>query len=210
MKKQMDYQGLTGAENPLLKFPQVYEAAVDAFSQKPYEEASLNDILKAAGISKGSFYHHFGDKFGLYLAMMDRVIQKKIGFFTPLLQRLQDTGDFFGTLRLVIRGTVEFMLEDKRLHHLFNQNMEAPEALKQRLLSYFQYDYNQGFGPLIRAAIASGQIDPRYSEGFIEKILEILFSNTHRFYQSKDSTASVVDSIEQMVDMMQFGLEKKE
>ncbi|MBL8950092.1 MAG: TetR/AcrR family transcriptional regulator [Myxococcaceae bacterium] len=38
------------------------DAARDEFASKPYEAASLNRILLAAGVSKGSFYYYFDDK----------------------------------------------------------------------------------------------------------------------------------------------------
>lgn len=70
-KREFNYRALIGEDNPLLRYPELREAAIDEFSQRRYGDASLNDILKKAGMSKGSFYHHFGDKFGLYVAMMD-------------------------------------------------------------------------------------------------------------------------------------------
>lgn len=59
MRRNFDYNVLIGEDNPLLRYPQLQEAAINEFSMKKYEDASLNDILKNAGMSKGSFYHHF-------------------------------------------------------------------------------------------------------------------------------------------------------
>lgn len=210
MKKQIEYKGLLGETNPLLRYPQLYDAAVDEFSHRKFEDASLNDILKKVGMSKGSFYHHFGDKFGLYLCMMDRVIQKKISFFVPFMQANKDNGDFFGTIKQVVRATMEFMFLDERLHHLFNRNFEALDDLKGKLLEYFQYDYTQGFGPMIQVAIQSGQIDSRFSPEFIAKMLEILFSNVHKLLTSSShSVEEIAKIIDQMMDMMQYGIAPK-
>ena len=41
------------------------ETARDEFAAKGYEAASLNRILLAAGVSKGSFYYYFNDKLDL-------------------------------------------------------------------------------------------------------------------------------------------------
>ena len=38
------------------------EASIDEFAEKGYNDASLNAIIKAAGISKGSLYYYFEDK----------------------------------------------------------------------------------------------------------------------------------------------------
>ena len=40
----------------------ILEAAVHEFSRVPYSAASINQIIKEAGISRGSFYTYFADK----------------------------------------------------------------------------------------------------------------------------------------------------
>ncbi|MCK6525466.1 TetR/AcrR family transcriptional regulator [Myxococcota bacterium] len=45
-------------------------AAESELAERGFHAASLNDILKAAGTSKGSFYHHFEDKEALFVAVL--------------------------------------------------------------------------------------------------------------------------------------------
>ncbi len=40
----------------------IKEAAMSEFANVPFEKASINKIIKAAGISRGSFYTYFEDK----------------------------------------------------------------------------------------------------------------------------------------------------
>ncbi len=207
-KKNFNYLGLLGDENPLLRNSQLLEATINEFSQKKFEEASLNDIIKNANMSKGSLYHHFGDKFGLYLSLMDIVIKKKISFYSQFLEKKIDSGDFFGTLKELVRVTMEFMFNDKRMHHLFNRNLEASDELKNQILKFFSYDYNQGFGDLINSAIQSGQIDNRFTPEFVACILEILFSNSHKLLSSDNTSEELLESIDQLIELMQFGFSK--
>lgn len=44
------------------KRQRIIKAAREEFSKVPFEEASINKIVKAAGISRGSFYTYFEDK----------------------------------------------------------------------------------------------------------------------------------------------------
>jgi len=46
------------------------------FTINGYEQASLNTIIREAGISKGSLYYYFEDKTDLYLAVIDRVVNE--------------------------------------------------------------------------------------------------------------------------------------
>ena len=47
---------------PAQKQEKLLEAATREFSQRPYTEASINQIIKDAGIPRGSFYMYFTDK----------------------------------------------------------------------------------------------------------------------------------------------------
>lgn len=43
----------------------ILDAALRCFSDKGYEETTIDDIREASGASIGSIYHHFGDKLGI-------------------------------------------------------------------------------------------------------------------------------------------------
>lgn len=47
----------------------IIEQAARTFERQNYFEASLNEIIKAAGLTKGAFYHHFSSKEELALAV---------------------------------------------------------------------------------------------------------------------------------------------
>lgn len=53
----------------------IMEAAIKLFSKRGYNKASVDDICKEAGISKGAFYHHFKSKQALFLALLDGWLQ---------------------------------------------------------------------------------------------------------------------------------------
>ncbi|HQD39304.1 MAG: TetR/AcrR family transcriptional regulator [Firmicutes bacterium] len=209
MRKRFDYTALMGEGNPLLRYPRLLEAAIDEFSKKKFEEASLNDILKNSGISKGSLYHHFGGKFGLYLAMMDIIVKKKLSYFYPVMRQKADSGsDFFSSLKEIMKGTMDFMLTDKRLHHLLNIVLEENDEFRNRLYGFFPYDYTRHFSEFICQAVESGQIDSRYPPEFVAKVLEIMFSNIHKLI-SKGDPEDLIKTANQVVDMIQYGISGK-
>lgn len=51
-------------------------AAAAAFGAKGLEDASLNEILSAAGMGKGSFYHWFADKAALHDWVVDGMVDQ--------------------------------------------------------------------------------------------------------------------------------------
>jgi TetR/AcrR family transcriptional regulator len=206
LRRNFDYHSLLGESNPLLRFPRLQEAAIDEFAKRKYEDASLNDILKNSGMSKGSLYHHFGGKFGLYLAMMDVLVKKKLSYFYPAMRQTADSNsDFFSSLKEIIKATMESMLADERLHHLLNRVMEESDEFRNRLYSFFPYDYTQYFSDHIRQAVRSGQIDSRYPPDFVARVLEIMFSNLHKLISTGDPD-ELLNIASQVVDMLQYGI----
>ena len=58
--------------------------AVSLFSERHYEEVSVSDIARNAGVAHGVIFHHFGNKRGIYLAAMERAARK-----LDMLERIQ-------------------------------------------------------------------------------------------------------------------------
>ena len=53
------------------KQDRIINAAIKEFAEKGYDRASTNEIVKAAGISKGLLFHYFQNKKQLYLFLFD-------------------------------------------------------------------------------------------------------------------------------------------
>ena len=49
----------------------ILESSIKLFSERGFNAASVDDICAEAEISKGAFYHHFGSKQALFLALLD-------------------------------------------------------------------------------------------------------------------------------------------
>jgi TetR/AcrR family transcriptional repressor of nem operon len=52
------------------------DAAMGAFWMRGYEATSLNDLMQAMGLQKGSIYKAFGDKHALFLSALQRYLDK--------------------------------------------------------------------------------------------------------------------------------------
>jgi AcrR family transcriptional regulator len=85
------------------------DAAAKEFAEHGYETASLNRMLLAAGLSKGSFYYYFDDKADLAAAVMARESSRWIEIVGSL--KLPSTpGEFWAEMeRLNERGMAEII-----------------------------------------------------------------------------------------------------
>jgi AcrR family transcriptional regulator len=55
---------------------QILDAALELFSGRGYFNTSVQDIRRAAGVSVGSIYHHFGSKEGIAKALYDGILEQ--------------------------------------------------------------------------------------------------------------------------------------
>jgi AcrR family transcriptional regulator len=49
----------------------IVRSALAVFARKGYHRATVDDIVRESGTSKGAVYHHFGNKEALFLALVD-------------------------------------------------------------------------------------------------------------------------------------------
>lgn len=85
------------------KKQRIFDAAVQEFSKRRFSDASINQIVKNAGIPKGSFYQYFADKEDIYLYMAEeiskdiheilgnRAFNPNASFFEIIIRRAEET-----------------------------------------------------------------------------------------------------------------------
>lgn len=78
------------------KKERIIRAALTEFSRVPMNEASVTNIVKEAGISRGSFYQYFGGKEALYKYLIKSVYAKHRQDLYRLIQ--VNEGDLYQSL----------------------------------------------------------------------------------------------------------------
>ena len=85
------------------------EKAMQVFWHKGYEATSMEDLLTAMDLNRGSLYDTFGDKRQLFLKVLDRYCH---GFVAEKFSLLDQPGPALPTLRRFIHGMIEGALAD--------------------------------------------------------------------------------------------------
>ena len=71
------------------------EAAWEEFTRVSFAEASTNQIVRRAGVPRGSFYQYFRDKEDLFAYLMTQARDHFVEIYTEIMERTG--GDFFRT-----------------------------------------------------------------------------------------------------------------
>src|SRR5690242_17595534 len=84
---------------------------MSAFRRKGYEGTSVQDLVDATGLGRGSLYAAFGSKEGLYRAVLDRYRER---YALPLVDLLRGGTPARELVRDILVDLVETILRDGR------------------------------------------------------------------------------------------------
>jgi AcrR family transcriptional regulator len=70
---------------PDVRFGEILDCARNLFFSRGYENTTVNDIIEAAGASKGAFYHYFESKDALLQALATRLADESLVALQPIL-----------------------------------------------------------------------------------------------------------------------------
>ncbi|HDR91111.1 MAG TPA: TetR/AcrR family transcriptional regulator [candidate division Zixibacteria bacterium] len=114
----------------------ILEAAGKCIAEKGYSAASMNDIAKMAGMTKGGLYWYFDSKRAIFMAILDEMIMTNRDIWEEI-DRLSET---LSPRELLRQGGIIFikkLTEDPMLHKLYNEvraeAMKDPEVRKKLL-----------------------------------------------------------------------------
>src|SRR5690625_6267779 len=93
-------------EHPKTK-RRILEAAADVFSEKGYHASAVDDIVRASDTSKGSFYHFFRNKQGIFLTLVDHMYSKLLQRIESAIRSEEHTSELQSRGHLVCRILLE-------------------------------------------------------------------------------------------------------
>lgn len=141
--------GLSRAQSRELTRRCLIDAAKAEFARHGVEGANLTDILRAAGVSPGAFYHQFDDKMALFLAVVAELGEMLRQMIREGRTNILEPGhDILGWIEdLYLRG-IAVAREHRDLYQIFMREMYAGNP---RVQAYLDKDRE-----LFRAEIADG------------------------------------------------------
>lgn len=90
---------------PQEKQERILAAAKNEFTHARYDDASINQIVRESGISRGSFYQYFEDKQDIFLYFLKDYRKEILSGFSQCVRSL--SGNFFAALDTFIAGFIE-------------------------------------------------------------------------------------------------------
>ncbi|WP_326910994.1 TetR/AcrR family transcriptional regulator [Sedimentibacter sp. MB31-C6] len=200
-------------EKSFEKRTELLEAALDEFSVKKYEEASLNNIIKKASISKGTFYYHYKDKQELYLYLLESSVKTKWEFinnhFKESIEIKKD--DIFEKFKLQARIGAEFAALYPKYHNLSKMlAKEKGNEIYNIAKIQLSGDSVNPLKKMIESAIGDGNFRDDIPSDFILKIISYMFSNFDEIFSNEEDLEinNIIKNLDYYVDFIKNGLGK--
>lgn len=133
----------------------ILQAAIDEFAAHGFHDASLNQLIEAAGISKGSLYYYFDGKDDLYVYAVQTELEGLFARLGPFpLPADGDADAFWSTLERYYLRLMSALIDAPPLAALIRGWIAASTtpALRQA-----QQEVEQALGPWLQQALAAGQ-----------------------------------------------------
>jgi AcrR family transcriptional regulator len=188
------------------------KAALDEFTEKNFSEASLNTIIKQAGISKGSFYYHFENKENLYLYLLNHAFNAKWEFIRTRGNQNPATlekVDLFAKIKIQARLGAEFAAAYPQYYQLaLKFSSEKGHEIYSTALNMLGNKSENIIIEMVETAIKNGNIKDHFSRDFVVKILSYLINHFNEIfeYQEGDELDKLIADLDNFVDFLKHGL----
>jgi AcrR family transcriptional regulator len=160
------------------KRKQIMEGATRVFMKLGFEAASMNDITREAGVSKGTIYVYFQNKEELFVAMVE---QERAAFLATVRSVLSNSGKVDKTLYDFGVSFLSHMTEEKiitamrtvlgvreRMPDLCRRFFRGPENLRTVMRDFLARRVEEGELVIDDVELAAGQYIDLVSGGYFK------------------------------------------
>ncbi|AKI97786.1 TetR/AcrR family transcriptional regulator [Kosmotoga pacifica] len=187
------------------KRKRIIQGAIELFSSKAYHAVSVNQLVKATGIPKGSFYQYFEDKRDLFRYLIQLIYADKV---ERLHGVFSDGTGLFDLLRAMAREAVAFAKDNPKYTAIANRLM-ADSELKKEILADFAPESNSFMEELILRSYERGELKTELEPEVLARIIMAVFQVMGDYIYEKSGDLSVERSKElfiQVINILENGL----
>jgi AcrR family transcriptional regulator len=149
----------------------IIQAALDCFSRNGYNQTTMDDIVAASGLSKGTLYWHFKNKEDLLESAIRALFEEYFG--ADPLAHLSDLPTASDKLRAVAQEAVEASKHASGMFSLFIEYWGSSSQRTQADHVWFEFllEYKELVVSIIEAGISAGEFKPTDADALAWSIL---------------------------------------
>lgn len=181
---------------------QLAHTSVELFATQGYARTSVQQIVDAAGVTKGALYHYFASKDDLLFDIYDRILTVQHEHLTEIIARGLPVPE---TIRLVCEDLIITSIERIREGAVFfrSQHMLSEDRLEE--VKQRRREYNEVFADLLRRGRSEGSVR---TDMPLPVLVANFFSDPHylAYWYSPDGSLSKEEVAAQLTELYLAGL----
>ena len=184
-------------------------AAKQEFSRAPLHEASIANIIKSAGIPRGSFYQYFEDKDDLFYYLLTQLAEKNNRRFISVLN--EKNGDLFETFIANFQFMIEVHRNEEHKNFFKNVYLNMNYKHEKTLASnvYEENQKNQFLSTLKLINTSNLNIQDEHELHHVLKILMgVTFQNIVQLFVKEYTGEEALRNYLVQIDLLKRGLQK--
>lgn len=150
----------------------IIDAAVKLFTEKGFEQTSMNELARAAGVGKGTIYGYFKAKEEIFLAYCEAELDFA---FEALDRKLDEEASLVDQLVAYMMGQITFVTANREFGRIFAREMTFPGENTRLRSRDLDMRYLNKLGEVLGRAQLCGEL-PAESE------LLLLIAHLHALY----------------------------
>ena len=158
----------------------IFEAAMRLFSHKGYEQTSIQDIARAAGIGKSTVYTYFEAKEDIFLAFCESEIEFSFG---SLGEQVDPDAPLVDELHRLFMQQFRFVIQNREFGRIYVREMAFPKKVSSRKLAS-EEPYLNFLNEIVTRAKERGEIAPEHDNFFLSVHFYMLYLGTLSGYYS--------------------------
>lgn len=195
---------------PEEKRKKIEEAAVQEFRDHNFASSSVNRIVEASGISKGSYYQYFEDKKDLYRYILSMIADQKIAFLSPVLRNPQEM-DIFSLIRELYKSGLTFGLAHPDYLEIGNKMIRDSSGIA--VLEEFPDMKERSdnlFLVLLKDAVKRGEVREGLDLSLISYLLSSLnITIADYYFKVRDKETyemDIMEEVEKLITFIRYGI----
>lgn len=191
---------------PEEKQRRITDAAIQEFAQYAYKDASINRLIKAAGIPRGSFYQYFADKEDLYRYLLQLLAESKLAHIRSA-HPSEEKCTFAAYFMQSIASALEWS-ESQPEYFQMTLHLSADDAplLDELLRDEPSQNYFSDLSALLEQDKAAGRIRPDVDNRTVFELLTFIGYGFQQHYLAGWRSQQILEHFQRCFDLIMQGL----
>lgn len=191
----------------------IIDSALMEFSERKFSESKVSNIVKSAGIARGSFYQYFEDLYDLYRYLMELAGHKKLESIGKEIEKIGSIPTKDVLLSIYETG-LKFASENREYAKLGLMFLKEDEKFKNKIFDGFSNDSDKLFRIVLEKGVLYGDVDDKLDLDVASHMFTTMHIEMMQFFMkqidiNEENLSEIVYRYEKVLEILLYGIRRK-